>query len=119
MENEQIWDTYFFYRNGLVLNGGAASAGKTLEDKDSDFTSEAFKKSIGKYNWGVFSINKEDIIVNRWTYSPGLGSGLPTLMEKGKIVNDTTFYLGEDGKQSLYHFRQFSPKPDSINNFIK
>jgi hypothetical protein len=111
--NGQIWNTFFFYRDGVVLNGGSGNVGMTLEDMDNNFQSEAFRNSIGKYSWGVFVINGDNITINRWTYSPGLGSGLPTLLQKGKIVNDTTFYL-EQGEQQLYHhFRHFYPKPDS------
>ena len=114
MYNDRILTTFFFYRNGLTLDGGGANINKSLEDKDSSFRSEAFIKSIGKYSWGVFVINGGNITINRWTYSPGLGSGLLALMQKGQIVNDTTFYLEQSGKQYFYHFRQFSPKPDSI-----
>jgi len=118
-KNGQIWNTFFFYRNGLVLNGGSSNINETLEDLDNNFVSEAFKNSIGKYNWGVFIIDGENITINRWTYSPGLGSGLPTLLQDGKIVNDTTFYFKQEEEQSFYHFRQFNSKPDSTNNFIK
>jgi hypothetical protein len=81
-----------------------------------------------KYVWGVFKINNDSIIYERW---------LPTEIRyksytyKGVIINDTTFNITErfrlvnglkdefELRDETYHFRQFSPKPDSANNFIK
>ena len=49
-------------------------------------------------------------------------------IREGKILNDTTFHITAsyrpDGserreKDEIYHFKQFSPKPDSTNNFVK
>jgi hypothetical protein len=49
----------------------------------------------------------------------------------GVILNDTTFQLTESYRlkkgekteyqilDEIYHFRQYSPKPDSTNDFIK
>ena len=60
-------------------------------------------------------------------YSPS-GGGTPAYVREGKILNDTTFHIttsyrsnGSERheKDEVYHFRQFYPKPDSTNNFIK
>jgi len=52
-------------------------------------------------------------------------------VREGDIINDTTFvisvsYRMKKGKKTevkarneTYHFKQFSPQPDSTNNFIK
>ena len=57
------------------------------------------------------------------------GIGAPMYMKIGKIINDTTFqlvrefasYHKKDSRviDETYHFKQFSPKPDSTNVFIK
>ena len=56
-----------------------------------------------------------------------LGFVMPTFKAEGIIENDTTLRLYKsiqsDGKEfsenDIFHFRKFSPKPDSTNNFIK
>lgn len=52
----------------------------------------------------------------------------PVYTKRGSILNDSTFVIKTvsefDRKKTLpenttYHFRQFSPKPDSTNKFIE
>lgn len=86
-----------------------------------------------QYQWGLFNINNSEISIERWVTASG-GGAYPTQMLKGTIKNDTTIYfhtlvgahpinVGKMKKiikiDETYHFRKFSPKPDSTNNFIK
>lgn len=75
-------------------------------------------------NIGVFQINKTTIEFETWM----AGRDIITFSHYGQILNDTTFLLtkwtnNDSGKsyseKLTYRFRQFSPKPDSTNTFIK
>lgn len=83
--------------------------------------------------WGVFNVTGSEIVIERWVTASG-GGTYPTQMLKGVIKNDTTIHfhtligvhpVNYNSKKKVltidetYHFRQFSPKPDSTNNFIK
>jgi hypothetical protein len=61
-------------------------------------------------------------------YGSGSDCGWQVYVKEGFILNDTTLQITRmyrvDGSDEhilnyTYHFRQFSPKPDSTNNFIK
>ena len=55
--------------------------------------------------------------------------GMPAYLKTGDIINDTTFVITEverskDGSErrtinEMYHYKHYSPKPDSTNNFVK
>jgi hypothetical protein len=75
-------------------------------------------------NIGVFQINTESIEFETWE----AGRDIITFSNYGEILNDTTFLItkqinndsGKSENENLtYRFKQFSPKPDSTNNFIK
>lgn len=90
------------------------------------------KKNPTQYSWGLFNVKNNEIKIERWTSASG--GKYPTQMLIGEILNDTTIYFhtkigdypvgfGKNKKNvkinEIYHFRQFSPKPDSTNIFIK
>lgn len=73
---------------------------------------------------GVFQINTESINFEIWE----AGRNITTFSHFGKILNDTTFLLEKRINNIInktftenltYRFKQFSPKPNSTNNFIK
>lgn len=73
---------------------------------------------------GVFQIYTESIEFETWE----AGRDITTFSHFGEILNDTTFLLKKriNNAQNktffenlTYRFKQFSPKPDSANNFIK
>ena len=116
----------FLYNNGVVFNcsgsGHLTDLDKFLvEIRDDDFY------STHKTSWGVFFIENDHIIFERF-----FGSELGYLVyrEEGNIVNDTTFIMTEVSRMKqgvkteirpiewTYHFKAFSPKPDSTNSFI-
>lgn len=125
--SESYLDTYFLYENGIILNGGAVKEDEIgkLENK---FKSTEWLDVVRKYKhrWGVFNIKGSKILFERWyPNSPAL----PVVyIREGKILNDTTFHItvsyrpnGSERSEEdeVYHFKQFSPKPDSTNNYIK
>lgn len=127
MEDGKIWSTYFFYRNGILHYGIASDTlDNDLVKYDAWFASEYYSEHLrsGRRRWGVFEIHDDSIVFERWGILEG---GDPVLRFSGRILNDTTFIITKcenphSGdvcqEQDLFHFRHFSPKPDSTNMFI-
>jgi len=122
-------DVYFLYRNGIILYGfsGLSSELPDLEEsyKDGTFYNQA--KSI-KFLWGIHQIEGSSIKFERWYPSE---KPYKAYVREGEIINDTIFTITEsyrmkngkksevESKNEVYHFREFSPKPDSTNSFIQ
>ncbi len=114
-----IYSRYTLYQNGIIRFLGGPN---TL---DNIIFSSANSKTV----WGIFNIENNIIQFERWY--PSSGGPLEAYVRAGKILNDTTFHITEtyrllNGektqyrlKDEIYHFKQFSPKPDSTNNFIR
>jgi len=119
-------DADFFFENGTVFR----VRGRRI-DGISDYSEKRFLDANfirlnrdTKTNWSVFEINGDDIVIQGWTHSSG--GGIPIATRRGKILNDTTFvitsiHIHRQTREinEVYHFRKFSPKPDSTNSFIK
>ena len=114
---------YFLYDNGILISIGGGE--KTFEELDDyirkNYVRDSWYKR-NKYVWGVFFVYNNRISINRLSEDyPHRGYVL-----EGIILNDTTFHLtkfySENREQELneiYCFREFYPKPDSINKYIK
>ncbi len=79
-----------------------------------------------KSSWGLFIINDQIIQIERYYPTDHLRKS--AYINEGKILNDTTCHFTvsyrSDGSErrdedEIFHFKQFSPKPDSTNSFIK
>ncbi len=111
---------FFFYNNGIILQSYIENATGNFE----------IVTNYSKNRYGVFEINSNIIRFEKWYPSSGF-EGLHAYVSEGTILNDTTFvinvsYRMKKGKKTeveaeneTYHFKQFSPKPDSTNSFIK
>lgn len=130
--SNQVFTDYngiaLFYRDGVCMN-----VYTRIESQDtiSFIENEILLNETLMFNFrntpnhiGVFQINKESIEFETWE----AGRDIITFSNYGKILNDTTFLItkqvnNDSGKsESLnltYRFKQFSPKPDSTNTFIK
>lgn len=120
--------TYFFYKNGILLAGGGRPLPEGLDYIEENYFSskEWIKKIPGKIlKWGIFQIEGNKISFEKWY--PSSISPTPAYIRYGEILNDTTFTITKSvrpktGKKrtffELYHFKEFSPKPDSTNDFI-
>ena len=106
----------FLFRNGIIKLCGSFPSIQDFENCDNPCSG-----SSSKIGWGVFFVDKDIIKHETWRGSPGFEK-LPTEIFEGKILNDTTFHItkyylsnGENSsaKNMLFHFKQFSPKPDS------
>jgi len=115
---------FFLYRNGVYLNAHGSS--KTdLDVVEREMIEYYDKIRSWKYSWGVFVIRGNILEVEGWR-SVGWTGKLPVYKSFYIIENDTTLrYIKDiiDGRETekneIYHFKQFSHKPDSTNVFIK
>jgi hypothetical protein len=127
--NDRLFSASFFYRNGVFLNGGGSEAALDAMDEyiQNEFILRSGYKDYSQL-WGVFRIESSSLKFER-LYSSS-GGPLKAYVNQGVILNDTTFliqssYRNQDGKvtefreeNETYHFRKFSPKPDSTNSFV-
>jgi len=118
-EKKLYANVFFLYSNGVIINTGGYRINED-EEKFRKNIINGYNISVTKkyqYNYGLFQINDSIIKVEKWVTGNG---GIPkSIFKQGKIINDTTFYLMYKKKKEIYHFKQFSPKPDSTNRFIK
>lgn len=128
-ENNTYFIVYLFYQNGALLSAGSYP-NFSIERVEKSLAAPDFSSIKGKYkfNYGRYLIEGDSIRFERWY--PG-NPPLPAYVRAGRILNDTTFVINEsfrmkNGKKmetdsdrnEVYHFRQFSPKPDSTNRFV-
>ena len=117
-----------FYRNGILLNmgGGASSLEEADEYIRSRFIEGSTHPNYEYSKWGLFIV--DDMTIKLELYQAADDIVKRTYIREGVVLNDSTFHITvsyrSDGKEisekdEIYHFRQFSPKPDSTNNFIK
>jgi len=128
--NNNLTTIYFLYRDGIILYA-YSYRDKNLDEIEREMLNNDMyngnRNNKGdKTRWGVFLVENNNIQFERW--DAGTGGGLPTVKNVGYIENDTTFHITRIHRSDtpkaysgdwVYHFRQFSPKPDSTNVFIK
>lgn len=129
--NDEYRDCIFFYKNGVILNGGGWKYSLEKEkEKEEEYKNGAYYNfaKTSKISWGVFEIDGNTIRFERWYSSSG--GPLSAYVREGVILNDTTFritqsYRMQNGKKTeerskdeLYSFKELSPKPDSTNVFV-
>jgi len=114
--NSSVMDyttVFFLYRNGIILSAGSFES-INLNVVENELLGRYNLLVKNKIGWGVFWVAGNVIEYEQWTTS--VGGGLPIFKNRYNIENDTTL-INPYGR--VYHFRQFSPKPDSTNTFIK
>lgn len=125
--NGIYYDIYFLYHNGIILYCGGSHSNSELKELEIEFASGYYYNFIKntKYHWGAFKIENNLIQFERWFPYEG---GLPVCNRSGVILNDSTFHITKamraDGTEQqvldeTFHFKRFSPKPDSTNKFVK
>ena len=128
-KNQHFYDIYCFYNNGIALAAGGLFLSVVEMD---DYLNREFINNNNyqkyKYNWGAYTINNATIQFERWYPSD---PPLKAYVREGTILNDSTFtisssYRIKDGNKTevearneTYHFKAFSPKPDSTNSFVQ
>ena len=127
MNGEYFRTITFFYKNGVAFRPPSGS--HSLQEVDEYVINELVGENRfhdSQLSWELYNIENDRILINYWV-SP---RPFRCYFEEGTILNDTTFviqryYRMENGEMTdvgdvneTYHFRQFSPKPDSTNTFI-
>lgn len=130
--SNQVYNNYngvaVFYRDGVCIHVLTHIEGSdTLSYIETNILlneSLVYRLMNTPTNIGVFKINAKSIEFETWE----AGRDIITFSNFGEILNDTTFLISkqvnnDSGKsyseKLTYRFRQFSPKPDSTNTFIK
>jgi len=140
-DGTKYYEAFMLFRNGvyvLVTSGSYSiklDSISRLKQVDKDVKNRVDKQNNFinlNPNWGIFKINGQSIQIKRWL--SGNGQDYPIQTLKGTIINDSTINIfqkiGDESSSKnskkktyivdeTYHFRQFSPKPDSTNKFIK
>lgn len=116
-----------FYNNGVLLHmGGRFSTTEEMEEYINRVFILDHRYANNKPSWGLFIINGQIIQIERYYPTDHLRKS--AYIREGKILNDTTYHItvsyrsnGSERrvKDEIYHFKQFSPKPDSTNSFVK
>ncbi|MCK5742689.1 MAG: hypothetical protein KAH48_10760 [Chlorobi bacterium] len=123
---EERIHVYFFYNNGVLLNGLSMKI-EDIERNENNFRNGDFHSHAQKYkhDWGVFQIHGDSISLERWYPDYPV---TPAYISIGRILNDTTFYIYKSirsngsekrSEDETYHFKKFDGKPDSTNKFIE
>ena len=115
----------FFFSDGTMFTCSAGYSISDIQLIDKAIPNLFDREKNSKLAWGVFAISGKTIQYSGWGTS--VGGGLPSFKGIGIIENDSTFritkHINSDGREfevnEIHHFRQFSPKPDSTNVFIK
>ncbi len=114
-----------FYRNGIVIDG---IGGRSLIEFENSFSNGKFYQGVSKMKdvWGIYQVENNRIMIETIVAMGGVNRIAYT--DYGEILNDTTiyFYKHKESYKNIFenmndtlHFKQFSPKPDSTNVFIK
>jgi len=116
-------ETFFLFRNGVYYDYGSCQC-PDLEAVENHMMNEFTIENTPKvqYSWGVFRVENNNVEIERWL--TGSGGAYPTKLSKGEIINETTMVIkgipvSGEGTLDTFRFREFSPKPDSTNVFIK
>ena len=125
-EDGNYYYPLILYSNGIVMYGDAGTDLKILEEKYLDEKWLEHVKNTQSW-WGIYQIGDNSIKIEMWYHSNAWF--FHAYIRSGKILNDTTFVLTtiersgkpwtKEERYRKYHFKQFSPKPDSTNIFIK
>src|SRR6056297_1757482 len=126
--NEGITDVWVLYGNGVlkdVMGTRTISLSSIDEEIKKNYIGSHYKSV--KWKWGVFVLKGEEIEIEKWAV-PLFPGPTRSIEYTGTVLNEEQFVLteyrnpdtGEREKvNKTYTFREFSPKPDSTNQFIK
>jgi len=125
--NKRFISYFIFYSDGVSSTGNIET--ENLSDVESYFATWSYDKWIRSnlYVWGPFSIQGDKLRMQYYEPSDYLIKRIEEV--SCTILNDSTFYLekiylvhaekeGRSFTTGEYRFKQYSPKPDSTNNFL-
>lgn len=116
-----------FYRDGVCYHLFGSRDSRSIEEyiEQEILLNESFinKLRTTPTNLGVFRIDDQIISIKHWEAA----RNILALKHFGEVINDTTFIMTEvetlqgeiKNTNYTYRFKQFMPKPDSTNTFIR
>ena len=120
----------FLYRNGVSTYTYVYHYSEQ-EQAEEEFKNEGYPELMknDRFRWRIFRIQGNTIEFEGQDYYSRAASAECVGFKKfGEIIDDTTFMItkeivggkvNEYAKGAVFRFKQFSPKPDSTNRFIK
>jgi hypothetical protein len=125
IEDGELGFLYFLYRDGTLLNASCHFI--EGEDPEETIRSSEWERGIRQARdcWGVFAVERGRISFERWYPFDGpervyRDSG--DILERERIHMDVYIRpsTGESrAADQLWYFREFAPKPDHANSFVK
>lgn len=124
--SEGRYDILLFYHDGTALYGGSPLIAD-VPAREIEYANGVYYNFVKdtKHNWGRFVV--EGNIFKREFWPPSSGGPLDAYTHSGVILNDTTIQITKAWRSCkprrkndvdvIYHFKRFSPKPDSTNRF--
>ncbi|HPM11985.1 MAG TPA: hypothetical protein PK734_00680 [Bacteroidales bacterium] len=115
-----------YYSDGVLLHMGGQFT--TFEEMDNYVNSVFIQKKVqtnDKESWGLFII--ENNVIKTERYYPTDQFRKPLYIREGHVLNDSTFHISVSYRSNgtewgtndeTYHFRKYSPKPDSTQTFL-
>ncbi|MEN0004069.1 MAG: hypothetical protein AAF798_07995 [Bacteroidota bacterium] len=107
---------FVLYANGVIFKG--VSRGGDKESVLISFNRKYKPWADHPIGWGSFKISSNIILVETWI-SGDLGP-YDSLKATGRIVNDSTIILGDNGRpNNTYYFHALEHKPDSTMRWFR
>jgi hypothetical protein len=124
VDSSSMVEINFLYKDGVLLHCGNNDSSDTYH-REVEYQNGTFYKRIkdNKLYWGVYKVEEDSIFIERWYPFRPFGA----YRQSGVILNDSTYHLTRiirvDGTEEsqideVFHFKHFSPKPDSTNSFV-
>lgn len=123
-------DPLILYRNGIVTGFNVYVVDHNeINDFETKLSNGEYYNYLlsQKYNWGLYKIDSNIIECETFQTDGGLSRCWYPITYFGTILNDTTLSFNRvytsEGEflfyaKDTFHFKQFTPKPDSTNPFI-
>lgn len=123
-EGVERFSIIVLYRDGTLLMPGIESSKTTsLSAIESEIVNGAIDANSAdfKRSWGLFIVESDTLVTESWF--PTLFRGLHAVQSRVFIENDSTLVVQPTNMkgglpQRTYYFREFNPKPDSVNAFV-
>lgn len=122
LKYESGYCSFFLYKNGMFLSNGCTNHIESVEELDLLLSDSALqeRKNKHQYVWGLYKVIEDKVIIERWE----TWNGMPFKVKRsnGNLISNTKFSTSAMKNLEvfeIYEYREFSPKPDSTNRFIK
>ena len=114
--NTDSYEVFYLYKNGVIY-GPHIYPISTINELEDFLAKDALESNEeNPTSWGVFKINGKNIIIEEW--GEGTGGPYPVIEREGIIENNNSINFSVP-IDVIFEFQEFSPKRDSINEWIE